>query len=67
MMPHYLVKIEAPKMHVKTSSPFNAEIKKDSSICLYVTVKNQRIFMLFSLLDSLMIGTSTDRFFTHCT
>jgi len=28
MVPHYLVKIEKPKMHLNTSSPFSATIKR---------------------------------------
>jgi len=67
MVPYYHVKIETPKMHVNTSSPFNASVRKTSTYFLCNFVENQGIFVLFSLLDSLIIGTCTDMNFIHRT
>jgi len=50
-------------MHVNMS-PFNAAIKKFQHIFVRNFVKNQHIFVLLSLLDSLVIGTCTDVNFT---
>jgi len=52
---------------VNRSSPFNATIKRLQHIFVCDFVENQRIFVLFSTLDSLMIGTFSDINFTHRT
>jgi len=39
MVPHYLVKIESPKMQVNTSSPFNEAIKRLQHILVCISSK----------------------------